>query len=179
MSVKGYCFLYDKKNHTWLLVGIKFLFSCSTRHLTRSLRSLVSYRVKHSKRNSISTRAHVLFSIYLTWSALYKITHKEIKNSYKSKICAPGIVSVKLEQKEYTCASVKRDDLDLCSSHANPKAGVFEVVYNKFTQNAYPPPPQGNQGRRKTYSQSMNLLFSVNERHECVPPPPPPPISWE
>ena len=24
----------------------------------------VSYRVKHSKRNSISTRAHVLFSIY-------------------------------------------------------------------------------------------------------------------
>ena len=32
---------------------MEFLFSCSTRHLTRSLRSLVSYRViKHSKRNS-------------------------------------------------------------------------------------------------------------------------------
>ena len=43
---------------------MKFIFSCSTRHLTRSLRSLVSYRVKHSKRNSISTHAHVLFSIY-------------------------------------------------------------------------------------------------------------------
>ena len=28
---------------------MEFLFSCSTRHLTRSL---VSYRVKHSKRNS-------------------------------------------------------------------------------------------------------------------------------
>ena len=76
---KGLLFLYDKQNHTWLLVGIKLIFSCSTRHLTRSLRSLVSYRVKHSKRNSISTRAHVLFSIYLTWSVLYKITHKEIK----------------------------------------------------------------------------------------------------
>ena len=152
---KGLLFLYDKQNHTWLLVGIKFLFSCSTRHLTRSLRSLVSYRVKHSKRNSISTRAHVLFSIYLTWSVLYKITHKEIKILTNRKFVF--LVSVKLEQKEYTCASVTRDDLDLCSSHANPKAGVFEVVYNKFTQNAYP--PQSKQGRRKT------LLFSVHERH--------------
>ena len=43
---------------------MEFLFSCSARQLTRSLRSLVSYRVKHLKRNSISTRAHELFSIY-------------------------------------------------------------------------------------------------------------------
>ena len=62
---KGLLCLYDKQNNTWLLVDMEFLFSCSTRHLTRSLHSLVSYRVKHSKRNSISTRAHVLFSIYL------------------------------------------------------------------------------------------------------------------
>ena len=47
---------------TWSLVGTKFLSSCSTRHLTCSLRSRVSYRVKHSSRNS--TRTHVLFSIY-------------------------------------------------------------------------------------------------------------------
>ena len=47
---------------TWSLVGTKFLSSCSTRQLTCSLRSLVSYRVKHSSRNS--TRTHVLFSIY-------------------------------------------------------------------------------------------------------------------
>ena len=32
-------------------------------HLTRSLRSLVRYRCEHSKINSISPRAHVLFSI--------------------------------------------------------------------------------------------------------------------
>ena len=43
---------------------MKFLFSSSTRHLTRSLRSLVSYRVKHSKRNSISTRA-IYYSLYM------------------------------------------------------------------------------------------------------------------
>ena len=60
---KGRLCLYDKQNNTWLLVDMEFLFECSTRHLTRSLRSLVSYRVEHSKRNSISTRAHVLFSI--------------------------------------------------------------------------------------------------------------------
>ena len=32
-------------------------------HLTCSLRSLVSYGVKHSKKNSMSTRAYVLFSL--------------------------------------------------------------------------------------------------------------------
>ena len=54
---------YDKQNNTWLLADMKFLFSCAARHLTRSLCSLVSYRVEHSKRNSISTYAHVLFSL--------------------------------------------------------------------------------------------------------------------
>ena len=61
---KGLLCSYDKQNNTWLLVDMDFLFSCSTRHLTRLLPSIVSYRVKHSKRNSISTRAHLLFSIY-------------------------------------------------------------------------------------------------------------------
>ena len=63
LSVKGLSSLYEKQNNTWLLVDMKFLFSCSNRHLTHSLRSLVSYVVKHSKRNSISTRAHALFSM--------------------------------------------------------------------------------------------------------------------
>ena len=67
---KGLLCLYDKQNNTWLLVDMEFLFSCSTRHLTRSLRSLVSYRVKHSKRNSISTRTHVLFPISFSLSFL-------------------------------------------------------------------------------------------------------------
>ena len=42
---KGLLYLYDKQNNAWLLVDMKFLFSCWTRHLTRSLRSLVSYRL--------------------------------------------------------------------------------------------------------------------------------------
>jgi len=49
-----------------LLGDMEFLFSCSIRYLTRSLRSLVRYRVEHSKRNSISPRALVLLSIYPT-----------------------------------------------------------------------------------------------------------------
>ena len=72
---KGLLCLYDKQNNTWLLVDMEFLFSCSTRHLTRSLRSLVSYRVKHSKRNSISTRAHVLFYIYLRVLGVSEVQH--------------------------------------------------------------------------------------------------------
>ena len=81
LSSKVLLCLYDKQNNTWLLVDMEFLFSCSTRHLTRSLRSLVSYRVKHSKRNSLSTRAHLLFSIYLVFDnelifAIFQL-HKE------------------------------------------------------------------------------------------------------
>ena len=37
---KGLFCLYDKQNNTWLLVDMEFLFSCSTHHLTRSLRSI-------------------------------------------------------------------------------------------------------------------------------------------
>ena len=71
---KGLLCLYDKQNNTWLLVDMEFLFSCSTRHLTRSLRSLVSYRVKHSKINSISP-IYSIFPIYyllsIPWVILY------------------------------------------------------------------------------------------------------------
>ena len=57
---RGLLCLYDKQNSTWLLVDMEFIFSCSTRHLTRSRCLLMNYRVKRSKRNSISTRACVL-----------------------------------------------------------------------------------------------------------------------
>ena len=78
------------------------------------------------------------------------------------------MVSVKLEQKKYAHAGVTCDDLDLCSSHANPRAGVFEGVYNKFPQNAYPPLFfLREKGARKT------LLFLVIERHVA------PLIFWE
>ena len=57
--------LYNKQNNTWLLGDMQFLFSGSNRYLTRFLRSRVRYRIERSKRNSISPRAHVLFSIYM------------------------------------------------------------------------------------------------------------------
>ena len=59
--------LYDKQNNTRLLVDMKFAFSCSLRHLTRELWSL------YSGRNSLSTRAHVLFSFY--WLAAWPHRH--------------------------------------------------------------------------------------------------------
>ena len=43
-------------------VNMNFIFSCSTRY--HLLRSLVRYRVDHSKIKLISTRGHVISSIY-------------------------------------------------------------------------------------------------------------------
>ena len=71
---KGLLCFYDKQNNTWLLVDIEFLFTRSTRHLARSLRSLLNYRVKHSKRNSIPTRAHELFSTLFSRTNFCNIT---------------------------------------------------------------------------------------------------------
>ena len=58
--------LCNKQNITCSLVDMNFIFSCSTRHLTRSLRSLVRYRVEHSKIKFISTHGHVISSMYVS-----------------------------------------------------------------------------------------------------------------
>lgn len=83
--------------------------------------------------------------MYLKCSVLFKITHRKIK--------------IVTNRKFVLLVWSACDDLDLCSSHANPRAGVFEGVYNKFPQIAYPPLFLREQGTRKT------LLFLVNERH--------------
>ena len=44
-------------------VDMNFIFECSTRYLTRSLRSLVRCRVKHEKIKFISTSGHVIFCL--------------------------------------------------------------------------------------------------------------------
>ena len=67
---------------------MEFLFECSTRHLTRSLRLLVSYRVEHEKRNSISTSNMYYFdyrvnTIVFYWkekSTLLKNENKRIND---------------------------------------------------------------------------------------------------
>ena len=55
--------LYIKQNITCPLVDMNFIFEQSTRYLTRSLRSLVRYRVEHEKIKFISTCDHVISSI--------------------------------------------------------------------------------------------------------------------
>ena len=66
---KGLLYLCGKQNNTWLLVDMKFLFSCST-------------RVKHSKRNSISTCADVLFSIYHAMKSKYRAMNGKIVGTH-------------------------------------------------------------------------------------------------
>ena len=66
------CFC-NKQNIICPLVDMNFIFSCSTRYLTRSLRSLVRYRVEHSKIKFISTRGHVISSIKRKWFSLASI----------------------------------------------------------------------------------------------------------
>ena len=63
------CYSKNRKQNN----DMEFLFSCSTRCLTRLLRSQVRYRVEGSNRNSISPRAHVFFSIYLIPFVLDKL----------------------------------------------------------------------------------------------------------
>ena len=78
--------LYNKQNITCPLVDTNFIFSCSTRYLTRSLRSLVRYRVEHSKIKFVSTRGHVISSIYIIKLKLTTNCQKidMIRNSYVS-----------------------------------------------------------------------------------------------
>ena len=59
---KGYCvYMTSKIIHGCLQIQYGISLLVSTRHLTRSLRSLVSYRVKHSKINSIGFRGRWRF----------------------------------------------------------------------------------------------------------------------
>ena len=55
-------------------MDMNFIFSWSTRNLTRSLRSLVGYRVDHSKIKFISTRGHVISSIYVIQLVSHEVT---------------------------------------------------------------------------------------------------------
>ena len=59
-------------------MDMNFIFSWSTRYLTRSLRSLVRYRVDHEKIKFISTRGHVISSIYPTRAHGIIVKYKEV-----------------------------------------------------------------------------------------------------
>ena len=73
--------LCDKQNITCPRVNMNFILSCSTRHLTRSLRSLVRYRAEHSKIKFKSTCGHVISSILVILPLKYycymALSHKD------------------------------------------------------------------------------------------------------
>ena len=48
---------------TYPVMDMNFIFSCSTRYLTRLLCSLIRYRVDHSKKKFTSMRRHVISSL--------------------------------------------------------------------------------------------------------------------
>ena len=52
--------LNELNRNCFYLLPLRLLLLPLIRYLTRSLCSLVRYRVEHSQRNSISPRAHVL-----------------------------------------------------------------------------------------------------------------------
>ena len=62
--------LYNKQTIVCLHVEVNFIFSYSTRYLTRSLRSLVRYRVEHLTIKFISTRRHIISSIYFIFTVI-------------------------------------------------------------------------------------------------------------
>ena len=93
-------------------MDMNFIFSCSTRYLTRLLRSLVRYRVDHSKIKFISTHGYVISSMSVvggrskkhantTFKATKHIERTFLISDYylynykKLKIAASTIVSVK------------------------------------------------------------------------------------
>ena len=61
--MKAVLCLYNKQNNTWALGDMKFISSCSNQYRTSERSERVKYRFENSKINSISPRAHVLFSI--------------------------------------------------------------------------------------------------------------------
>ena len=104
--------LYNEQNITYTLMDMNFIFSCSTRYLTRLLRSLVRYRVDHSKIKFISTHGYVISSMSVvggrskkhantTFKATKHIERTFLISDYylynykKLKIAASTIVSVK------------------------------------------------------------------------------------
>ena len=71
-NVNKICFLlwvrcsYNKQNDTWLLRGIQFLISCSTRHLTGSPGSPVRYRVESALEEKFHISARPYITLYLS-----------------------------------------------------------------------------------------------------------------
>ena len=74
-------------------MDMNFIFEWSTRYLTRSLRSLVRYRVDHSKIKFVSTRGHVISSIYQPRIVIFDSNqNKKVALEHKDSVKHLGIL---------------------------------------------------------------------------------------
>ena len=68
--------------------------SCSTPYLSRSLRSLVRYRVEHSKIKLVSTRGHHCIKL-LILNYIFVVRQKRVDDSYKFPIKVWGYDNIR------------------------------------------------------------------------------------
>ena len=74
--------LYNKQNFTCLLVDTNFIFSCSTRYLTRSLPSPVRYRVSRTLEDKIHIHAQACNILYIFNCEATILFHKSFGKRY-------------------------------------------------------------------------------------------------
>ena len=82
-SARAYCVHNKQNNSEWLLVVMKFLSPCLAQYLTHLLCSPVRCRVIYEKRNPISMRARVSFSVSLDQKKLWQM--KRIDTTKRKK----------------------------------------------------------------------------------------------
>ena len=94
--------------------------SCSTRYLTSELRSLVRYRGDHSKIKFISTRGHVISSIYYMANP---VLGKSLCSDWFSlgQGFAVGTVSMETVQAVYFCFEAKSANSKFATKTAKKK----------------------------------------------------------
>ena len=116
---------------------MEFFFSCSTWHLTRSLRSLVSYRVKHSKRNSISSRVHVLFSICYTLRLLFSTgvlvwRYLEGEKSSVDKLIIYQVIYFSYCTRSHAKRRIQSDSHSNCFGKTRSRHKSMEVAFSNW-----------------------------------------------
>ena len=155
---------------------MEFLFSCSTRYLTRLLRSLVSYRVKYSKRNSISTRARLLLlslSLSLSFSLpLSLCLSVSVSVSLSLCLCLSVCLSLYIYihitlvktlgnfiLKCTYCKAVHNILHDICTVQCFPDSWKFTThCHHKTSHSSY----KRSVGRKKIPLELLSLLFFIS-----------------
>ena len=96
--------LYNKQKNTWLLVDMEYLFSFSTLYLTRSLRSLVRYRIEHSVIFHIYAHPCIIYLPKLcciifkeykkvgNWNCIAKLSSCDVRHLSQFISCLLGVV---------------------------------------------------------------------------------------